>query len=126
MKAFCTKCNINWAALHSQDVESYDETYFYCPKCASDMDLEAVRPGEQFMMSMFSGQIINARTGQAMVEQVPVSKLAPVIPFDKEAWEKKQTEKEDEEDARISEYIKVHDAQGKAAAEEIFFKRKNS
>lgn len=61
----CTKCNINWARLWSQDSE--EENYEYCPECLTDYFLEAGTDPGEFIKCLFSGRITNVKTGEVLV-----------------------------------------------------------
>lgn len=60
MITYCSKCNINWAKLWSQDVE--DTTVEVCPICKSDRHLEDATDIISFTKCPFTGLIKNVLT----------------------------------------------------------------
>jgi hypothetical protein len=119
MPNFCTKCGINWASLESQDDESNNETYEFCPKCKNDMFLEEVKPGQQFIM--ITGNIIDSLTKMPQVIQQHFSTYKEPEPFNREAWKQKQERRQNSVDDAIDAYIKACESGGQAAGEAAYF-----
>ncbi len=53
--AYCTNCSINWARLHSQDVE--DERYEFCPLCKTDMHLVEGKDETSYLCNPINNEI---------------------------------------------------------------------
>jgi len=90
---FCTKCNINWASLHSRDVE--DECYEYCPLCGNDFFLEERKPGDSYIRNPLNGIIKNIQTNQPYIATVdkPFVSAPFKEEFDYESWKQSREER---------------------------------
>lgn len=117
--AFCTKCNINWASVPSQDDDSRDETYEYCPTCKSDMDLTDVKDGDKFIFNLLDGSIKNVKTGELLIRN-KISVPVPKPEFDKELYKVKKVMREHYQEKRLDVYHDVFEKHGKEAAEKAY------
>jgi hypothetical protein len=70
MTARCSKCEINWAQLHS--VMSGEEDYHFCPQCLSDRHLEEVDSMTTYIMCPFTGKIIDIDTKEELKKDIPM------------------------------------------------------
>lgn len=117
--AYCKHCNINWAAIATQDDDSRDETYEFCPVCKNDMDLTDPIDGDRFSYNMLTGAVINIKTGNPLERNKPELKQ-PVKEFDRELYLVKKVMSEHYQEKRLERYHTVYDEQGKEAAETAY------
>jgi hypothetical protein len=115
----CSKCGINWAALHSIADESGDELYEFCPVCHTDAYLEDGTDITAYIMCPFTGKITDVDTGKQMhIKQKSVFiPQKEYIPKPRETAEKRI----EREDVAISAYQAAYHTLGKEAAEKLFF-----
>jgi len=128
-KAFCMKCNINWASLHSQEDNDRDETYEYCPVCKNDMYLTDPVDGPAYIKNPVGPEIIDAETKEPLIRIVFNPNYLPLQPptqFDREAYIKKMEESQAFIDKAIEIYQQVFISRGKEAAEKAYFEALNS
>lgn len=116
MSRYCTKCNINWAALASQDTPDNNESYDFCPRCLSDRFLVDQRDGDRFVMNMFNG-VVNVKTWEPLMIINPVTNYKPVKPFDRVAWEQRKEAAAERELKAIDAYITAWQSGGQQAGE---------
>lgn len=123
MASYCTKCKINWAALHSQDHEERDETYEFCPKCKCDMWLVDAVPGPQYTQHAISGVIRDVATGEPMpvLWPKPAGPVRPDKPFNLQEWQAKKQKKEDVMNKALEAYTSMFATHGQQAAEAEYF-----
>ena len=120
--AFCTKCKMNWADLHSQ-TEAADE-YCFCPLCRTDLYLADFKKDEEsFLCSPVDSSIVCVETGATRLYHHPVteSNYKPSVYLTEYEVYLIELERFKKEDIAIAEYVKVFHEQGKAAAEAAFF-----
>jgi uncharacterized Zn finger protein (UPF0148 family) len=115
----CSKCGINWAALHSIADEIGDELYEFCPVCHTDIFLEDGTDITAFIMCPFTGKITDVDTG----EQLHIKSKSVFIPQKEYIPQPHETaeQRQEMEDAAISAYQAAFHTLGKAAAEQLFF-----
>lgn len=122
MKAYCTKCRINWANTWSEFHDATEEEYHFCPKCKNDFFLSDPVPGDQFMMTIGSG-IINVSTGQQW--QDPAISIKPFKerkPFDLEAYKIRKEQEDDIRDQALDAYTAaIGRGSSQQEAEQIYF-----
>jgi hypothetical protein len=122
MKGYCSRCQINWASLYEVSDETLDATYEFCPECNTDMFLEDVKPGPQFIKPMIGAGIYNIETKQPLLSVIAIQK--PVIQkpaFDREAYQAGMEANEAIQDQALQDYQQVYETQGQAAAEAAYF-----
>jgi len=119
MIVHCSKCGINWAALHSIADENGDEEYEFCPVCRTHVYLEDGTDITAYIMCPFTGKITDVDTGAELhMNTRPV--FVPrkeYIPKPRETAEERLAR----EDAAIDAYHAAYHTLGKAAAEQLFF-----
>lgn len=121
MPVYCTKCNINWARLHSQDCD--DETYEYCPKCKSDWFLEEGMPGPQYISPAIGCGVFDIVTKQELITtKVLIAPPMRGVPFNMDAYREKMKTNEEIRISAIDAYTSLFSTAGRAAAEEEYFK----
>ena len=115
---FCTQCNINWASLHSKNVD--DECYEYCPLCKNDFFLEERKPGDSYVRNPFNGLIKNILTNQPYIATIdkPFVSAPPKKEFDMEEW---KAQREAKIEKAIDTYQQIYSTHGKEAAEAAYF-----
>lgn len=115
----CSRCNINWASLHSQ--ECGDDEVEFCPLCKSDMFLEPSRQSvDTYVRNPITGLIRNTLTKQPYIATIdrPV-----VIRTHKETVSREQRKQEEEDRilAAIDIYQSTYQTHGKEAALAAYF-----
>lgn len=103
MITYCSKCGINWAALHADanDPDDHD----FCPVCLTDMFLEEGNSMTAFIMCPVSGKIIDADTKEELIIETKLNPL-PTLKKDKPALSKTAAEWERLEDIGLEAYFK--------------------
>ncbi len=69
MITYCSKCGINWASLHTQELDG--ECYEFCPVCNTDMHLQDGNDIMSYICCPFTGTITNTYNGQVMQLLIP-------------------------------------------------------
>lgn len=113
---YCSKCGINWAALHIEDVDG-DETYESCPLCKSDMYLGPGTDIVAYIKCPVSGRITNVETGQEL-NTVP-AKLVYTNPEKKRVYDETYEDWKARDEAAEDAYV---EAAGKIPKEMIIRK----
>lgn len=113
MPILCKKCEINWAALWTQDDEEGDEQYEYCPHCKTSAYLAEGKQGEAFTMCHITGEIKSTTTGQVLQKLKPKKVLKTrkqrrrkIYTETLEEFEQRQ---QDENDKWENEYLRLCD-----------------
>lgn len=120
MPHYCTKCQINWSALETQDDQEGDEQYEFCPTCKTDTFLVDGKPGDAFCIG--STGVINMRTKQPLC--IPVAplpaKFKDETDFNWDAWERKQYENMMQQERAIAAYHEVYEQDEEEAKKRYF------
>lgn len=124
MIVHCSKCGINWAALHTQADEVGEECYEFCPVCKTDAFIEPGTDITAYILCPFTGKITDVDTGDELI--LPAEKfIATQKPYDhyanSEERERRKLEREARENAAIGAYQQAYNSDGPVAAAQIFF-----
>lgn len=85
VSGYCKKCQMNWAALASQDDQYLGETYYFCALCSNDMDLEDVHPDEPQYIGGIITPIIDVKTRERF-HRKPIDWVPPP-PSRRKVWD---------------------------------------
>lgn len=106
MITYCSKCGINWAALHKHATEFDD--YDFCPVCLTDMHLEEGNSMTAFVMCPVSGKITNVDTKEELIIERKLPDY-PRSPGAKPAMKRTVADWERLEDQGLEAYFKSGD-----------------
>jgi hypothetical protein len=113
--SYCSHCGFNWAQLHSQ------EDMDYCPMCRTDSYLEPSKPGDSFIYSAITGEVINVRTKQVVPNNPLPVYLTTSKGFDWKAFEKDQYEWQAKQIRALNIYTELYDKGDRMGATKAYF-----
>lgn len=120
---FCSKCNINWAQLHTQEVEN--EIYEYCPVCKTDVHLQPQKNSVKFIMCPITGKVRNLNTGKVLLfgDTKPPKIIQRSKPVNIDEYRKRHEDRIKKEDKAIEAYLSTYQTHGLEAARKVFFEQ---
>lgn len=116
MITYCKNCDINWARLWTEDVD--DETYEFCPKCKSSIDLTDGTDIVSYTKCRITGRTTNVETGEQHPSEITIVKTAKskkVKVYDESYEEFIERQNKATED-HINDYIRLCDTMSKEEA----------
>lgn len=113
---FCTKCNNNWASLHSFYDEEQDENYEFCPVCKTDMFLVYSEDGKAICCPI-TGVVKN---GVEIEKQTIIHEEVPKIPNWLAQQMKIDKEREIMENKALEKYFDNCEKLGEEQARKVF------
>lgn len=102
MITYCSKCDINWAALWS---DSEEHAVDVCPNCKSDQHLQPATDFIAYIKCPFTGKITNYITGEDINAKKEVKKPHYRVTVGKPTYQEVAEEREAREEAAIDAYI---------------------
>lgn len=114
----CSKCNINWAKLRSDD--DINGNYESCPVCRTDDFIDFESEKGEWVMCQITGKIYSCLTGNDMPLENNREHELKINEHDINAWVEKKEMMRQEDDARINYYIEVCERQGLEAGKEAY------